>query len=224
MKRLLYVEDDVKLGGYLQETLVSQGFDSTWVSNVDALIDAFENRKVFDLIILDRMIANIDTKDWIGRFKQAWPASPILILSAINTPSERTELINLGADDYLGKPFSTQEVVARANALLRRMGSAPSTYTAIGNTVIDQMKRLVLVQEKSEYLPAKEFLLLRTLASEPGRVWSKDSLLDRIWGSNPGVETYVVEATITHLRRKLTDMGSVLQIRNMRNAGYWIET
>lgn len=223
MKRLLFVEDDVKLGRHLLESLQAQGFDSTWATSVESLTDAFEQRRPYDLIVLDRMIGAIDTKDWIGRFRQAWPNAPILVLSAINTPAERTELINLGVDDYLGKPFSIQEVLARVGALLRRMGTAPSQYVAIGNTVIDQMKRLVLVQEKSEHLPAKEFLLLRTLASEPGRVWSKDALLDSVWGTSPNAETYVVEATITHLRRKLSDLGSALQIRNMRNAGYWIE-
>lgn len=219
----LLIEDDLRLGEHLQSTLRGEGLAIQWVSTVRGIEETLQNEERFDVIILDRLIGEVDTKDWLPRMKAAWPSAMVLVLSAINTPSERTELINGGADDYVGKPFSTEEVLARVRALGRRRGAPASQYLKLGNTVVDQIKRLVSVNDASVQLPAKEFLLLRALVREPGRVWSKDMLLDTVWGSSLETETNVVEATVTHLRKRLTDLGSELRIRNMRNAGYWIE-
>ena len=88
--------------------------------------------------------------------------------------------------------------------------------------MIDSIKHIVSVAEKGETLPAREFALLRTLAQDPARIWSKDELLDYVWGQAATVDTNVVESTIANIRKKLAELGANVSIRNMRNAGYWI--
>jgi DNA-binding response OmpR family regulator len=221
--KLLLVEDDAKLAGHLSANLREHGFLVSLLSDepeLQALIDDPPPR--IDVIVLDRLLGSHDSKESLPAIRRRWPRTPILILSAISTPNERTELLNLGADDYLGKPFSTQELLARIRALLRR-GSAPAgAYLKVGDLILDSVRRVMSVGDASEALPAKEFLLLRALCQEPGRIWNKHDLLDYVWGQAATVETNVVEATVTHLRRRLSDLGTPVSIRNMRNAGYWI--
>ncbi len=223
MRRVFLVEDDQKLGAFLLEAFKAEGFVVSWASHAAQLGQALESDELFHLIVLDRLVGNIDTKHELGKIKRKWPESPVLVLSAVNTPNERAELINLGADDYVGKPFSLQQLVARSKALLRRPASPELQNIHLGNTVVDVLRRTVNVGEAAISLPPKEFLLLKALCSPQGRVFRKDDLLDMVWGVSPLTETNVVESTIAHLRRNLEAIGSSLKIRNMRNAGYWIE-
>jgi DNA-binding response OmpR family regulator len=221
--KLLLVEDDARLAEHLSESFKNHGFVVDHVSNQEDLDSAIAVKNQVDFVILDRLLGAHDSKDSLPKIRKRWPATPVLILSAISTPNERTDLINLGADDYLGKPFSTQELIARVRALLRRNSVPAGVYLQIGNLIIDSVKRIISVGSSVETLPAKEFLLLKTLAQESGRVWSRNELLDYVWGLNVDVETNVVEATIANLRKKLGDIHAQISIKNMRNAGYWIE-
>ena len=220
MVNILYLEDDKKLGEILANDLRLKGF------HVDLLSEFrdFEETDFgdYDLIILDRLVGKFDTKEWLEKNKKRI-GIPIIILSAINTPNEKADLLDIGADDYIGKPFSTHELLARLNAILRRSKKNKNSYLQVGNTVIDLHKRLVMVESKNETLPAKEFLLLVALCEEPGRVLNRNNLLDRVWESNLEVETHVVEATMANLRKRLSSLNSTILIRNMRNAGYWVE-
>ncbi|MBI2519213.1 MAG: response regulator transcription factor [Bdellovibrio sp.] len=221
--KLLLVEDDIRLAEHLVSNLRDHGFLVKHISDKEGLEYTFGESDKIDAIILDRLLGNFDSKQALPKIRKKWSESPILILSAISTPNERTDLLNMGADDYLGKPFSTQELIARLRALLRRRSTPNENFIQIGNLMINSIKRIISVGDSFDVLPAKEFLLLLTLCQEPGRVWSKDDLLDYIWGHANEVETNVVEATITNLRKKLSEIGANLLIRNMRNTGYWIE-
>lgn len=221
--KLLVVEDDTKLAGHLISNLKEQGIFADHVSSEAELTGLMSEIKNVDVIILDRLLGLFDTKTILPTLKSQHPNIPILVLSAVNTPNERTEVINLGADDYMGKPFSTQELVARVRAFSRRSQTQATHYIKIGNLVIDTFNRTVSVGGDNLTLPAKEFALLRTLAMQPGRVWSKPELLDYIWGQSNQLETNVVEATIANVRRKVQGLGSDVSIRNMRNTGYWVE-
>ncbi|MEO5667776.1 MAG: response regulator transcription factor [Bdellovibrionota bacterium] len=223
MRRVFLVEDDKKLGEYLVEAFKNEGFDPTWATQAAELEEALAGNSDYQLILLDRLIGSSDTKHAIESIKKKWPESPVLVISAINTANERTELINLGADDYVGKPFSLQELVARSKALLRRPSPPELQNIVLGNTIIDVLMRTVSVDGKTETLPSKEFLLLKTFCSPQGRVFRKEDLLNQVWGVSPHAETNVVESTIAHLRRNLEALGSSLRIKNMRNAGYWVE-
>jgi DNA-binding response OmpR family regulator len=222
--KLLLVEDDVKLVELLSGNLKEQGFLVSYAVAINQLFDFFNSDINFDIIVLDRLLQSIDTRDLIGQIKKKWPQAPILVLSAISTPNEKAELLNKGVDDYMGKPFSTQELIARIKALLRRTQQQPSTYVQIGNLVLDTITRTITVDGKADVLPTKEFLLLRVLSQDHKRIWSKTELLDYVWGQSSELETNVVESTMANLRKRIVDLKANITIRNMRNAGYWIES
>lgn len=221
--KVLLIEDDLKLAEHLVHNLREHALMVEHARSLTDLQTQMEADGRFDLVILDRLIGQQDTKRDLPRLKAKWPEAPVLILSAISTPQERSELLNLGADDYMGKPFSTQELIARLKVLSRRHAQAPNPYLRVGDVILDTLQRTLTVGGQVENLPAKEFLLLRVLCKEPGRVWSRDELLDYVWGANIHLQTNVVEATIANVRRKLESLGAKATIKNMRNAGYWIQ-
>jgi len=221
--KLLLLEDDQKLAHLLERPLKTLGLSPEHVTTVEDFESALKSSAKIDFIIMDRLIGKDDSKTLVTEVRRSHPQVPILVLSAISTSNEKSDLLNLGADDYLGKPFSTQELLARVKALLRRTTAPAPHYIQIGNLIIDSFKRLIAVEERSELLPAKEFLLLLTLCQQKGRIWNKYDLLDYVWGHSTEIETNVVEATITNIRKKLAQLGSNATIKNARNVGYWIE-
>jgi DNA-binding response OmpR family regulator len=220
--RLLLIEDDLKLSNHLADSLKNYGFTATQASTQEAIRELLLAPLKIDFILMDRLIDGFDMKQLFPELKRLWPSVPTIVISAISTPNERTELIDLGADDYLGKPFSTQELVARMKALLRRSSMPVGNYIRAGNLIIDSLKRIISVGNKTDSLPPREFALLRTLALDPNRIWSKDDLLDYVWGQGADIETNVVESTIANVRKKLVDLQADVSIRNMRNTGYWL--
>ncbi|MBL7544005.1 MAG: response regulator transcription factor [Bdellovibrionaceae bacterium] len=220
--KLLLIEDDKRLSEHLTQNLKDHGFLALNLYTNDEISNILKSNLVFDFILMDRLLNNFDTKTILPLLRQKWPSAPIIVLSAINSPNERTDVINLGADDYIGKPFSSQELIARMKALLRRSANPVGNYIHVGNVVIDFMGRVISVGSKTENLPSREFTVLRTLAIDPNRIWSKDDLLDYVWGHTAHVETNVVESTIANIRKKLEELGATITIKNLRNAGYWI--
>lgn len=221
--KVLLVEDDIEICQFVSQYLNTKGLAVTTANNRSEIEACLRTKDSFNCIILDRLIENIDTKTLLPEFKKTWPNVPVIILSAISTPEEKTELLNMGADDYLGKPFSAGELFARIQARSRNTQVSQEQYLKYGNTLIDLLKRKVIVNDQQTTLPSKEFLLLQNFMREPGKVWSKTDLLDTIWGTYLKSESNVVETTILNLRRKLTEMNSNLQVKNSRNSGYWIE-
>lgn len=223
VQKILLIEDDLKILEHLRDSLYSGGY---LVEPFSKLVDAVAHVEMvsnFDIIILDRLFNGQDSKPFIPFFKHKCQNCYILIISAINTPDEKSSLLDLGADDYIGKPFSTLELMSRIKALLRRSKTNELNFNIIGNTLIDYLKRTITVDDKVEFLTPKEFMLFKTLSQQPGRSYNRIELFELVWGGNSLTETNVVEATVTHLRRKLESCGSSIQLRNLRNAGYWIE-
>lgn len=223
MEWILVVEDDERLGQHTCGLVESAGYHPQVVSKVSELDELILGRQNFQLIILDRLMGGLDTKIRVPALKKRWPAAPILVLSAINTPLERAELLNLGVDDYLGKPFLSQELLARVRALTRRFEGLQSNYREIGDMVLDLPKRILMRNDSRDQLPAKEFLLLKLLSDDVGRVLSKNELLDNVWGGALDIETNVVESTVTNLRKRIVNLEGKIKIRNSRNVGYWLE-
>lgn len=223
MEWILVVEDDERLGQHTCGLVESASYHPQLVSKVSELDELILGRQNFQLIILDRLMGGLDTKIRVPALKKRWPAAPILVLSAINTPLERAELLNLGVDDYLGKPFLSQELLARVRALTRRFEGLQSNYREIGDMVLDLPKRILMRNDSRDQLPAKEFLLLKLLSDDVGRVLSKNELLDNVWGGALDIETNVVESTVTNLRKRIVNLEGKIKIRNSRNVGYWLE-
>ncbi len=224
MYRMLIVEDDQRLADHVSKLATNAGFACRRISTVEELDYCIETEGDLSVIILDRLLGGVDSKSRVRKCKNLRPKTPILMLSAINTPIERAELLNEGADDYLGKPFVSQELLARIHSLVRRYQVKTSDYRQVGDLVLDIPRRFLLCGERQDALPAKEFLLFKTLSDRPGRVVSKSELLDSIWQGALDVESNVVESTTANLRKRLLSMSSKVQVKNARNSGYWIES
>jgi DNA-binding response OmpR family regulator len=224
MQKALVVEDDAKIADHVAKLLREEGWLTQTIDSALALSEALLARsESVALIVLDRLLNRTDTKDQLREIRAKWPDASILILSAINTPLERAELLNLGVDDYIGKPFLNQEFIARVRALTRRAKAPSEKYRTVGNTVLDLDRFSIQVQGREETLPQKEFALLKLLTKEPGRVLRRDDLLAVVWGEGISIESNVVEATLTHLRRKLEACGSSIKLKNLKNVGYFVE-
>lgn len=222
MQRILLVEDDKEISRLTANALRQKQFSVCAIQTLKELQSHLQAGKEFDAVILDRMIEGVDTKQHLKQLKARF--GTILVLSAISTPNEKADLLYLGADDYLGKPFSHDELAARMHSLLRRHRN-PSPYTReIGDALLDIRRHTITSAGRSNTLPPKEYLILECLSSDPGKVWGRASLLEAVWGASEHAEDNLVEATITNLRRRLSAFGCSVKIRNTRNVGYWIET
>lgn len=220
MHRILIVEDEASLREHLAEILSAEGFSVTSVATLDELKTFISvPQEPVELVLLDRLLNGKDAASLVGQLKEKIVGSRVMILSAINTPSEKAALLDLGADDYLAKPFSGEELVARLRALLRR-----NTATLrFGNLVLHLEDRKIFIGDNEVQLTNKEFLFLKTLVQSPGKVFPKEYLYGKVWEMRPDVESNVVETTVNKLRRRFEDLHASVEIKNARNVGYWIE-
>lgn len=223
MHSLLLVEDDPRLSQFLAEVLPAQGFQPLVAGDLEeAEASLVQESADFRCVILDRMVKGREGGELIPKIKKRFPDAGILILSSIDLPSEKARWLEVGADDYMGKPFSIEELVARLRKLAQPRKAGPSQLT-FSDLVIDPLTQRVLAHGKPLTLTRKEFLLLSMLTMEPGRVYNRYQILDRVWQIDSPVETNVVEVTIRNLRLKLGEVASSARIESKRNVGYWIE-
>lgn len=218
--RILIVEDELKLLEHLAQIMREEGhspFTCQSYRELESILVVPTKR--FEIVILDRLLHGRDSADLIEKIKTDLPDTKIIILSAINSVSEKASLLDKGADDYMAKPFSSEELAARIRALLRR--SEPSL--TFGNIVLNSHDRTMKVGTLEVPLPNKEFVLLRTLISNPGKIYGKVFLYEKVWEMSAEVESNAVETMVNKLRRRLIDAGATVHIKNSRNAGYWIE-
>lgn len=220
LHRILIVEDEAKLLNHLARTISEEGFSTFTCGSFSELENLLKiSVKRFDVIVLDRLLHGRDSAELVTQIKEVLPEVKIMILSAIDSASEKAALLDLGADDYLAKPFSSDELVARIRVLLRR--NRPELK--FGNIVLNTEKRNVTVGDTEIPLQNKEFSLLRMLIQTPGKVFNKIFLYEYVWEMSTEVESNVVETTINKLRRRLEEAGANVVIKSMRNKGYWVE-
>lgn len=227
---VLILEDEIRVLEFLTESLNSEGYEVFPCKSYSEALDTIEMLKdKLDLVIMDRLLDRMDAIGLIPLTKSTCPRSKILVLSTINNPTQKAALLDLGADDYLGKPFQLVELSARIRALTRRTLASPhnrfhqNINFQIKNLEVNVLDHKALINQKPIDLSNKEYLLLLTLLQHPGRVFNKYQLLDKIWNTQFDIESNVVEVTIKNLRRKLDESGSEVEILNRRNIGYWIE-
>ncbi|PZU46734.1 MAG: phosphate regulon transcriptional regulatory protein PhoB [Sphingomonas sp.] len=224
--KILLVEDDVNLVELIRYNLDKEGFDV--VSTPDgeeALVLAEEERP--DVVVLDWMIANLSGIEVCRRLRRAPETTslPIIMLTARAEESDRVRGLETGADDYVTKPFSPRELVARVRALLRRLRPALSGgHLEYSGIVMDTSAHKVTRDGQSVQLGPTEFRLLRHFLEHPGRVFSREQLLDAVWGRDVYVEQRTVDVHIRRLRKAINGDGLPDLIRTVRSAGYALDS
>lgn len=228
LMNILLIEDDEKVGNFLKANLSRDHHNISWITSFKDLQDFLENPDTTPaLLIMDRLLGNDDTRKILKKVRSVFPTSSILFLSALNSPNEKASLLDEGADDYLGKPFSLIELQARVKALLRRnMGQSmvgQGLYIQVANVIIDLKSRSVMCESRKLDLSPKEFSLLVNFCENRNKVFSKFQLLDLLWETNLDIESNVIEVNIMNLRKKLETCNSGIKIQSKRNVGYWLE-
>ncbi|MEO0918055.1 MAG: response regulator [Pseudomonadota bacterium] len=220
--RIAIVEDDPEIGPTVRDRLTDQGFDAHLVETGSAL-DALLIRETIDLIVLDLMLPGEDGLA-ICRRLRAQSDVPILMLTARTEEIDRVVGLEVGADDYLGKPFGTRELVARIRAILRRTGKASQPKQEalqFADIEVDLARHAVLRDGTELVLTSGEFALLRAFLTHPGRVLSRDQLMDFAQGRRSDHFDRTIDVQISRLRSKLGDDPKRPQfIKTIRNAGY----
>jgi DNA-binding response OmpR family regulator len=213
---VLLVEDEHSIGSMTRSYLERNGYRVVWVRSGEEALAELERHPV-RLVVLDIRLPGMDGFD-VARRVRARSEVPILMLTARDEEPDRVAGLELGADDYLTKPFSPRELVARMKAVLRRTdGRAANDVLALADVLLDRNAREVTVDGRHVELTTKEFDLLATLLENPGVVVSRDQLLDRVWGMTYPGGTRTVDVHVAQLRRKL---GRPELVRTVRGAGY----
>jgi two-component system OmpR family response regulator len=222
--RVLVVDDESALADLLSMALRYEGWEvRTAGDGAEAIRTTRELRP--DAVVLDVMLPDMDGLTVLGRLRRELPEVPVLFLTARDAVEDRIAGLTAGGDDYVTKPFSLEEVVARLRGLLRRSGAAAArseSVLAVGDLVLDEDSHEVSRAGREIHLTATEFELLRYLMRNPRRVLSKAQILDRVWSYDFGGQANVVELYISYLRRKI-DAGRSPMIHTRRGAGYLIK-
>lgn len=222
-RKILIIEDDAETADYLARGLTQEGHSVEQVGNgQDGLYLATDGS--FDLIILDRMVPVLDGLSLLRALRAAKVETPVLILSALGSVGDRIEGLESGSDDYLVKPFSFAELLARTNALLRRRESrvAADPRLTVGDLEIDPLSRIVKRAGKKIDLKPREYLLLEYFARNEGRVVTRTMLLEQVWDYHFDPGTNVIDVHVSRLRRKLEDGFERPLLHTVRGAGYML--
>jgi len=231
MPRLLVVDDDESIRNTLVEALQHEGFDVDCAADGRQAIQQFDARQAkgtggFDLVLLDLMLPGIGGLDVCRHLRRADSRTPILMVSARDTETDRVLGLELGADDYLVKPFGLRELVARCRALLRRSQQVGEKFPV--GAVLQHAELTLYPDEfrvtrdgQSVNLSPKEYRLLEFFMQNPGRVWNRNQLIDQVWGTDYVVDTKTVDVHVRWLREKLEVNPSVPQhLLTVRGFGY----
>lgn len=220
--RILIVEDDERLARIMERVLRQEHFDVDLAADGEAGLEAALTG-IYNALIVDWMLPGKDGVQLIRELRAEHVDTPVLMLTARGELPERVQGLNAGADDYLGKPFAFEELLARLRALTRR-AERPllDTRVTIGPVIIDLAAHSVLRQGKPIELSPREFALLETLARNRGQVLSRDQLLERVWGYEAEPQGNIVDLYVHYLRRKLDPDGVDAEpvIRTVRGSGY----
>lgn len=216
--RVLIAEDDRALGRLLQRTLENDDHKVTWVRDGDSALASWQNAQ-YGLLLLDLNLPCKDGLEVIQAIRQVSDAA-VLVLTARNTLEERLRCLELGADDFLSKPFALRELQMRCRALVRRSQSTTGSQLRCGDLVLDRGRRVVQRGGRSIELTLKEFSLLEYLLEHRGECVSRVGLLEHVWKMHPDVTTNVVDVYINYLRRKVDEGSENKLIHTVRGNGY----
>ncbi|HEY9827638.1 MAG TPA: response regulator transcription factor [Stenomitos sp.] len=216
---LLYVEDEVKIARFVNTGLKEHGFVVDYCDNGDeGYIRAMQRE--YDAIVLDIMVPGKDGLSILKSLRRAMRNVPVILLTARNELDDRLEGLNLGADDYLTKPFFVEELVARIHAVVRRSTGDRQSVLEVGPYKLDCLSRQVAYNQQVVELTAREFNLLEYLMHAPGRVFTRTQILEHVWGYDFNPATNVVDVCIQRIRKKLDPSEQPSWIESVRGVGY----
>ncbi len=220
--RILIVEDQLSIVEFIQFNLEAENYEVDYALDGEQAIEKIKEHD-FDLILLDLMLPKIDgiTLTKLLRKNPETAKIPIIMLTAKSTEIDKVVGLEVGADDYITKPFSIRELIARVKALLRRSTASDTDESGVvqlGDLVINEKEFTATLKGKELELTLKEFLLLKILVENRGTVLTRDFLLDKVWGYDYIGESRTVDVHIRHIRRKLGD--DVDMIKTVRGIGY----
>jgi DNA-binding response OmpR family regulator len=215
---ILIVEDEARLARHISVALVEAGHEPKTVHDGETAIGEAQE-KPYDLILLDVMLPGMDGFETLRHMRKVGIQSRVLMLTARGEVGDRVTGLQLGADDYLSKPFAMQELLARIRALGRRYSEEPELVLKVDDLTVRLDDRRVRRGKRDIELSSRELTLLKILMREPGRVFTRTELCERVWRRQPGYDTGLVEVFVGRLRRKL---GDPPLIRTVRHISYTI--
>jgi two-component system OmpR family response regulator len=216
--RILLVEDDGMVGAAVAQALKDAAYAVDWVRDGQTAIEA-ARAETYDLTLLDLGLPVPDGTQVLREFRKMDRQLPVIIVTARDAIDDRIQGLDLGADDYIVKPFEIRELLARMRAILRRQGSGSSAILSNGAISLDPATREVIHEGGTERLTAREFALLQALMLHPGTILSRADLERHIYGWNEEVESNAVEFLIHAIRKKL----GASSIRNVRGVGWMVD-
>ena len=218
MLKILIAEDDRELRQLFSHVLTRNGYTVTGVANGQQALDALE-QDYYDLIISDIMMPILDGYALSRQLREAGSTTPILMITAKDAFDDMRLGFQSGVDDYMVKPVNVNEMVLRVQALLRRAQMISDRRQTIGSTVLECDSLTVTTPEESTVLPQKEFMLLYKMAAFPGRIFTRQQLMEEIWGYDSESDTHTVDVHIGRLRDRFRDSPD-FKIVTIRGVGY----
>jgi two-component system OmpR family response regulator len=216
--RVLLIEDDKMVGAAVAQALRDAAYAVDWVTDGETAIHAAEN-EAYEVALLDRGLPKADGREVLRRFRSLGRRLPVIIVTARDGIDDRIDGLDLGADDYLVKPFEIRELLARMRAVLRREGSGSPALLGNGKLRLDPATREACFLDETSLLTAREFALLQALLTRPGTILSRSELERQIYGWNEEVESNAIEFLIHTIRKKL----GAAAIRNVRGVGWMVD-
>ena len=223
LMEILLVEDERGIADFVCSGLAARGLKIRHCDDGNAGLELALHGN-FDVIVLDIMLPGRDGLSILRALRQAGVVVPVILLTARNELADRVEGLNLGADDYLAKPFFVEELHARIQALLRRLAGDRTNIVQVGKLKLDRIARHASLTDRSIDLTTREFNLLEYLMRSAGQVFTRTQILEHVWGYDFDPSTNVVDVCIKRIRGKLTDLdasgASAALIESVRSAGY----
>lgn len=220
--RILLADDEAEIARALKTMLERSQYTVDVARDGREALDFLENAS-YDAVVLDVMMPHLDGLTVLRRMRAAGNSTPTLLLTAKSGIDDRVAGLDAGADDYLSKPFSSQEFLARVRALLRRRPAYVAEALRFGDLTLDTGSCVLSCGNQSVRLSGKELQMMELLLRNTGVILSAQTFLERIWGFGSEAEINVVWVNITYLRKRLTALGSRVAIRSVRGVGYTLE-
>lgn len=215
--RFLLIEDNGDLARSVRERLMLEGHAVDHAADLETARSCLASA-IYDLILLDIMLPDGDGRSFLAAQRQKGDSTPVIVMTARSAVSDRVGTLDMGADDYITKPFDFAELEARCRAILRRRGGTANSKQLFADLVFDPLAGQVIVAGESRELRSRELRLFEVFLAAPGRILSKDHLCDRLFSYSEPVTDNAIEVYVGRLRKKL--VGSSVRIETLRGLGY----